>query len=291
MAGFEDTQDSKIEQAPTLYDTSNIVNGQYVPPVGDRLKTHAAVANGEPVMCNHTSKKHLPAIIRVNFHDKGPKNLCQYHWDKVKTDVSSYEPGPLWLPKDPELANAVKGEDVVERQQSRARDAAAKFAVTGDYDPVRGPGNPRERSAGAEFEDHVTPVIDRAATGGGHIGADHDQKLQVAHKALLTSIKAGNGEVDADTYHAEAAKGGLTDLSERNKFFTHAIAHERKLKGGRGAVPGKSASDIASEDFNRNQTTEEDVNNRFDNVSDLMSNDFAPVSRDAKAGRTSSSDD
>jgi hypothetical protein len=290
MAGFEDTQDSKIEKAPTLYDSSAIVNGQYVPPVGDRLKTHASVANGEPVMCNHTSRTHLPAIIRVDFHDKGPKNLCQYHWDKVKSDVSSYKPGPLWLPKDPELANAVKGEDVVARQQSRAREAAAKFVVTGEYDPVRGPGNPTERSAGPEFEDHVTPVIDRAATAGGHVTADHDQKLQVAHGALLASIKAGNGDVDSDTYHSLAASGGITDLGERNKYFGHAIAHERTLRG-RGAVPGKSEIDTVAEDFNRNQTTEEDVNNKFDNISDLMSNDFAPVSREARAGRTSSSDD
>lgn len=292
MAGFEDMpQDgSSIEKAPTLYDTSNIVNGQYIPPVGDRLRTHKAIANNKPVMCNHTTRTHLPAIIRVNFHDKGPKNLCQYHWDKIKHDTSSYEPGPMWLPKNDELANAVKGEDAVERQQGRARDAAKIFETTGEYIPVRGPGNPTERKSGNDIEDHVTPVIERAATGGGHVGENHEQKLYTAHQALLASIDAGGGDPDPSTYHKFAEQGGLKDATERNKYFIHAMNHHKKLMG-RTVTPKADPVEVAAQDFNMNYMEEEDLNNPFDTISDLMSNDYAPVSREAKARGTTSYDD
>lgn len=200
MAAFEDVDPtgSTSEKKPILKTTSRIEGGQYVGQDLERFDNNKSIANDRPVRCKGTTNCTLPAIVRPTFHNGGEKNLCQRHWDKVKNDTSSYMPGPFWIKKGPENANAIRVEDAKETVRGRNRDNSKIFEVTGIHVLDQGPGRPikpeNSEDDSAEVVDHVTPVIDRAVTGGGHIKADHESKLYAAHQALLSSIDAGGGE-------------------------------------------------------------------------------------------------
>jgi hypothetical protein len=280
MAGFEDVDPtaSTVEKKPILKTTSRIEGGQYVGQDLERYDNSKTVANDRPVRCNGTTNCTLPAIVRPNFPGSGEKNLCQRHWDKVKDNTDSYMPGPFWIKKGTDNSNAIRVEDAKETARGRIRDNSKIFDVTGIHVLDQGPGRPIKpedtEEDSATIVDHVTPVIDRAATGGGHIKQDHEAKLYSAHQALLSSIDAGGGEPHGPTYHKFLSKT-MPDQVERNEYFIHAMNHHKKIMG-RSVVPKKHATEAASAEFNQNYSYNPEGNS-FDEITDLMSNDFAPT--------------
>lgn len=271
--GFEDIESSSIEKKPVLKDSSKVVNGQYIQPTLERYDTNKNIAKAKPVKCKGAGNCKTPAVIRPDFYEGGPKDLCINHWDKVKSTIGVYKPGPMWIENDPELHKEIRIENAKEKQRARGRDAAAIFDVTGKEVKVQGPGRPTK----VEGEDPVTTVIDRAASGGGHIGKDHEQKLYAAHQALLSSMDAGGGVPDPVEYH-RLAKQSLPDVNERNEYFIHAMNHHKKIMGRQSVVPVADPRIAAGEDFNRNYEDPADAQ-KYDETVDLMG-DSAPSRRD-----------
>jgi hypothetical protein len=66
---------------------------------------------------------------------------------------------------------------------------------------------------------------------------------------------------------------------ERNEYFIHAMGHHKKIMG-RSVVPKKHPTEAASAEFNQNYSYNPEGNN-FDEITDLMSNDFAPTRYEA----------
>ena len=275
MASFEDLEVSgDIEKKPVLKDTSRVVNGEYIPPSLERYSENKAIAKPEPVKCKGSGKCRMPAVIRPVFHGQGAKDLCSLHWDKVKNNIDSYESSPMWIHNDSELHKDIRVENARENQRAKARDAATIYQTTGIEKIVQGPGRPIK----PETEDHVTPVIDKVASGGGHIRPDHENKLYAAHQALLAAIDQGNGTPDATTYH-RFAEVHFPDPAERSEYFIHAMNHHKKLMG-RSVTPAADPVKAASADFNMNGSTAAD-NLTFDSMNDLLKDSGAPSRRDS----------
>ena len=308
MANVEDTSNAIVEKKPVLKEATEVVNGQYISPNWESLRQNKGVAKKKLVRCQGAGNCTLPAIVRPNFIDKGPKNLCQTHWDKVKGDVESYEPGPMYITRDLDLAADIRGEDAVATKQGKSRINQSIYDITGTYVHMQGPGRPvkteteranipetlNELTGQTAIEapkviDHVTPVINRALTGGGHYPVDHPQKLELASKALAHAIWEGGGEPDKDTFHRKAAELGMTDEAERNRYFMHALAKNIKERGVARAVPGKDPITELTKEVQSNPTTI--TPNAFDDYSDLMGSD-APSARDVglKKGQAPSTD-
>lgn len=272
MASYEDInpESTSIERGAPKHDTSHIVNGMYVPPVNQWPRTNKNVLKSEHVKCNATSKPHSKAVIRVETHANGPVNMCQYHWDKIKNNVSAYKPGPMWIRRDKDLAKDINVETAINNLESRSRDSEAIFNVTGQHVPVRGPGNPTPPRS---EEDQVTPVIDRAATAGGHTGPDHENKLYVAHQALLNAMEVGKGNPDPEVYHIHAHSGGITDKGERDKYFIHAMNYHKKLMGKKNLVPKPDMTEALGADYNQEQY---DPFSSFDEAKNLLESSSIP---------------
>lgn len=311
MAGREDIDPtgSTTEQKPVLKENTEVVNGQYISPDWESLRMNKGVAKQKLVKCDGSGNCTLPAIVRPDFKDKGPKNLCQRHWDKVKHNVDSYEPGPMYLTRDLDLAADIRGEDAVATKQGKSRAAASIFDVTGAYIHLQGPGRPiKTESEKAEEEmrkelggsidlsprpaalppvDHVTPVIEKASVGGGHYPVDHFDKIDLAQKALAHAIWSGGGVVDKDVYHSKAAELGITDENERNKYFIHAMNKNIKDRGVARAIPGVNMTDVLSREVESNPTTISP--NVHDDYADLMGSDI-PSARDVGLSKGESLD-
>ena len=313
MANLEDISGSDIEKKPVLKETTEVVNDEYVSPDWESLRQNKGVAKKKLVRCQGSGNCTLPAIVRPEFKETGPKNLCQIHWDRVKNNVESYEPAPMYLTRNLDDAADIRGEDAVAAKQGKSRINKDIFNVTGAYVHMQGPGRPIKTESekadlpvvlqdfinrnypelgqvtSAKPVDQVTPVIDKAATGGGHYPVDHVQKLDAAYKALSHSIFEGGGEVNKDAYHKKAHELGITDENERNQYFIHAMTRRAKALGPARAVPGPNIVEQLSSEVSDNPTTISP--NSYDEYSDLMAPD-APSARDVglKKGQLPSTD-
>jgi hypothetical protein len=174
----------------------------------------------------------------------------------------------------------------------RSRDAAKVHEVTGQEIIVQGPGRrPRistkvdltaETGRGTKREaadieadewikqeearrrqesgaDALSTTLRRSDTSGGrNQGPDHEELLDKAHKAVVSSIK--NGNIDPDKYHSAAAAQGL-DHQTALKYFPFAINKHRQMTKSSVIRPEKYTLTGTFESDPVQSTTEEGIQN------------------------------
>lgn len=172
MASFEDEnfEGSHLEGKEKKHERTELVAGQVLPPPNNfrSQRTHKVRNFDKPIRCGKKNCK-SNADARVDTYAEGPKNFCFEHWNKFKDNKDAYDPKSFTV-INPEEGEDWRGEDRVNRQQSRAAAEAILAPLRGYHIPVQGPGNPREVTdpeAEIETEDHVTPVINNAIENGG----------------------------------------------------------------------------------------------------------------------------
>jgi hypothetical protein len=181
MAGFEDIQNTgKAVKKGGFKDTSSVDNGVFR-GVEDVVSPNNKKTNtGKMVTCFKDSDR---AIVRPTFthvHDTeclknrcnkpvGPTNLCQTHWDQMKHDTSTYEPGPYWLKGGADEANQIRTEDRIRRTEGRNAASKAHFETTGEHIPVSTPGRPytSEQEKFDKEENHTQEVVNGRGREGG----------------------------------------------------------------------------------------------------------------------------
>jgi hypothetical protein len=128
-----------VEKRGGTKEVSSVDTGAFVGPTGESFSQTNTVKNNRPVKCASCGQQ---AIVRPDFLDRGPTNLCQRHWDQKKHDVDSYKPGPYWLEGGVDEANKIRSEDYIRRLKGRNAASAVHFDATQEHVPVATPGRP-----------------------------------------------------------------------------------------------------------------------------------------------------
>jgi hypothetical protein len=196
---FDLKKDSTLEKKPSLSESTSVEiyqdgSANFIIPEFERQRTQKTVNFDKPVKCSKNNCK-LDASRRVTMNELGPKNFCSQHWRKIEPQTHTYDPSSTMIIR-PEYGEEIRGEDRVMRQRMRGAKAAEEFIKTGIHNPVRTPGNPRVASnseSKTQTEDHVTPVIDKAAIEGGR---NVPNQLPVNYKNLMhnTVVKGAPDE-------------------------------------------------------------------------------------------------
>lgn len=237
--------------------------GDYQAPDLSNYDTHKSFGkNTSPLQCRNSKahKGRLAIIAPTLTGGDRPTPMCSTCWDKIKTTPEKFETSPQILHNDPAQRASLRSDLAKIEGLGRARDAAKIHEITGKEIIVQGPGRrPRisskidataETGRGTKDEisdqatdewlrqaeakrsqesgtDALATTLRRSETSGGrNRGPEHEETLDKAHRALVSSL--GDGGINASAYHEHAASQGL-DRSTALAYLPLAINKHRQL--------------------------------------------------------------